>query len=207
MKRLITLALALSSFLCFSQTDIIEMRSRNASLASYTKTSLSNKYDHVPSSFGLDPSLNSNMNRLGPADIPVFLSPKVFLDSVKNIPEKGVVFFISSQCEQNPLTENSINVSPCLRIADTIFSQTLFQLNSSLDSVKEVLQRNYSMDLISDSTRFIDFEDEQEVQSVEILPKEKENSIGWELLFMLITPLLFAFGMSKIIIPTTATTK
>lgn len=205
MKTLISIALVLSSFLSFAQTNIIEMRSRNASLDSYTKTSKAKKFDHTPSNFGLDRSLN--MNKPRPADIPVFLSPKVYLDSVKNIPEKGVVFFISSQCEQNPLTEKSINVLPCLRIADTIFSQTLFQLNSSLDSVKEVLQRNYSMDVISDSTRYIDFKDEQEIQSVEMPPKEKENSIGWELLFILVTPLFFAFGMSKIMIPTSATTR
>ena len=198
MKTLITLAYSAISILSFAQTDIVEMRSRNASLKTYERSRVANDFDHVASNFGGSwPDRESR---------PFVLPPKAFLDSIKTIEKEGVVFFIRAQCEKIKLSDDSMNETPCYTRADTFYNHPLLQYRSSLDSVKLILRRDHSFGLIVDSTQYIDFDDQQEVHSEEIILKEKEkkekqNSIAWELILMLLTPILFMYAMSRFVIP------
>lgn len=203
MRTFITIALALTSILSLAQTDIIEIRSRSASLETYVKTSKTNKIDHAYSNFGLDPSMERRMVT------PDMLPPLVYLDSVKNIKEKGVVFFTRQQCPKSVLADDAMSQLPCPTRADTL-REIVLQSNFSLDSFKKAIHINYVLTFEMDSTKFIDFIDSSEIRSEEIFLKQKrkkENAIGWELLFMLITPILFAFGVNRWVIPKLLITK
>lgn len=211
MKIVFTIAFALTTLLAFSQTDIIEMRSRNASLKKYERLS---KSDHVASNFGMlrEPMVTNAV-----------------LDSVKCISDTVAIMYTSYYCAegryQSPVDieyddqgkSNRIYSNP--RIGEKwepgelkVYNHPLFQHRHSLDSIKEALDRDYYFNLPADSIKFIGFDNANGYSNADSIQpvkhkRTKENSIGWELMFMLITPLLFAFAMSKFILPEPSNSK
>jgi hypothetical protein len=213
MKTLLTIAITIVSIFSFAQTDIIEMRSRNASLKKYERTSILNNSDHVASNFGAAPTVR------------VF---NAVLDSVKCVSDSIAIMYTSNYCWDAPRTreiaEEELNrqngQGPEQRYVeqgigelwqpgtDTVVNHPLFSNRHSLDSVKQVIDNDYYFNLPSDSIEFIGFDNgqgqatQQSIEPIQ-LKNKKKNSIGWELLFMIITPILFLFGMSKLVFPRT----
>lgn len=214
MKTLLTIALTTISILSFAQTDIIEMRSRNASLKKYVRTTKFNNFDHVASNFGAAPTI---------------LVKTAVLDSVKCISDSVAIMYTSNYCWNAPRTRSLVEEERNRQQgqateqryveqgigalwqpgADTVINHPLFSHNHSLDSVKQVIDRDYYFNLPSDSIEFIGYDNANELpnqQSVEPTKakNEKKNSFGWELMFMLVTPILFLLGMSKFAFPKTS---
>ena len=215
MRILVTIALTTISVLSFAQTDIIEMRSRNASLKKYERTIKYNNFDHVASNFGAAPTIRVKT---------------AVLDSVKCISDSVAIMYTSNYCWNAPRTRSLVEEVrnrqqgqvPEQRYveqgigklwqpgADTVINHPLFSHKHSLDSVKQVIDRDYYFNLPSDSIEFIGYDNangqtNQQFVEPAKLKNEKENSFGWELIFMLVTPILFLFGMSKLIYPKTTT--
>ncbi|MDG1331885.1 MAG: hypothetical protein P8P74_06125 [Crocinitomicaceae bacterium] len=214
MKTLIALALISISSLSFAQTDIIEMRSRGASLESYEHNVSASSSYHVPSNFGAAPTM---------------LVRSAVLDSVKSISDSITVMYTSNYCGRLPRTRdlmeqerNRQNGQGPEKIyqakgigelwepgADTIVHHPLFRNVHSLDSVKEVIDKDYYFNLPSDSITFIGFDNSQgsvkkdSKQRIKYKHTPRKNSFGWELLFMIITPIAFLFTMSRIVSPRT----
>ena len=73
-----------------------------------------------------------------------------------------------------------------------------------MDSVKNVIDRDYNFNLPSDSIAFIGFDNgqgfsnENAVQPTRHKRRQRKNGFGWELIFMIVTPIAFLFGMSKL---------
>lgn len=199
MKNLLTITLTTISIFSFSQTDIIEMRSRNASLKKYERSIESKSVDHVASNFGMmPPDRNFKLIELEEMSMAV-------LDSVKCLSDSVAIMYTSNYCTRFPVPTPRVGTK-WQAGADTVFNHPLFSKRHSLDSVKTVLDRNYIFNLPSDSTKFIGFDNNKEIINEDaVLPVkhkyEKKNSFGWELLFMLITPVLFAFGLGRFLIP------
>lgn len=210
MKTLITIVLTTISIFSFAQTDIIEMRSRNASLKKYNRTLENKSCDHVASNFGMAPL------------------PKVrtaVLDSVKVLSDSTAVVYTSNYCMRGIRTLEPLNwydstgreLNEPIRIysnprvghlwqpgADTVLNHPIFTQRHSLDSVKNVIDRDYNFNLPSDSIEFIGFDNtqvnsnENAVQPVKHKRKKKKNSFGWELIFMLVTPILFMLAVNRL---------
>jgi hypothetical protein len=213
MKALLAITLLTVSAFSFAQTDIIEMRSRNTSLKNYERSLSAASFYHVPSNFGAAPTM---------------LVKSAVLDSVKSISDSATVMYTSNYCWRAPRTRELImeernrqnGQGPEKRYqaegigdlwqpgADTIVNHPLFMHVHSLDSVKSVIDKDYYFNLPSDSIEFIGFDNEggqlnqQEIKPTKI-KNQKKNSFGWELIFMLVTPVLFLFAMSKLIYPKT----
>lgn len=218
MKTLLSIALITISILSFAQTDIIEMRSRNASLKKYERTIKSNSSDHVASNFGA---------------IPMQSVKTAVLDSVKHESDSVVIMY-TRECtylvrrrfgrtvdeqrrdleiakEYNTSTDGTTEEevteeSPWSPGADTIAFHPLFKHQHSLDSIKRIVDRDYNFVLPADSIEFIGYDNANELPNQQFvesgkMKNEKKNSIGWELIFMLATPILFLLGMSKLVFP------
>lgn len=213
MKTLLTIVtLAISTF-SFSQTDIIEMRSRSASLERYEHNVKSISSYHVPSNFGAAPTMRVQT---------------AVLDSVKSISDSVTVMYTSNYCARLPRTRELVEqernkqhgrgpekIYQAQGIgnlwepgADTIVNHPLFANVHSLDSVKEVIDNDYYFNLPSDSITFIGFDNansestKKSKEEVELQQKnQKKNSIGWELIFMIIAPIGFLLGMNRIAFP------
>lgn len=199
MKSIFLFVLLLSSINTFSQTDIIELRSRNASLKYYKRISHRTDADHISSNFGAAPTQ---------------LVQTAVLDSVKYLSDKKVVMFTSNYCLRVPRTRSTSSPSttqPSQKFqhnpmwqpgADTIENHPLFRHHHSLDSVKMVLDRDYNFNLPSDSIRFIGFDNtngavnnEQNQQEIQVIPsnqqqKQNRSPFGWILLFTILGPLV-----------------
>lgn len=199
MKTLLTFALASFTILSFSQTDIIELRSRNTSLKKYERAIEYKSVDHVASNFGMMPP-DRNLKRIELDEMSLAV-----LDSVKCISDEVAIMYTSNYCTKFPVPTPRVGTK-WQAGADTVFNHPLFSKRHSLDSVKTVLDRDYIFNFPSDSTKFIGFDNNQEkIKEDVVLPvkhkDEKKNSFGWELLFMLITPALFAFSFGRFLIP------
>lgn len=213
MKTLLTLTLTVISLISFSQTDIIEMRSRNAFLKKYERTSKSNSFDHVASNFGMSPTREVR---------------NAVLDSVKVLSDSVAIMYTSNYCSRvsrfepliiNPSDTNQQQKEKLARTypnprvgylwqpgADTVVNHPLFIHRHSLDSVKQVIDNSYHFNLPSDSIEFIGFDNAQSQSNADsVLPvkqnRRKKNSFGWELIFMLVTPIVFMLGISRFVIP------
>lgn len=204
---------ALSGWLAFSQTDIIEMRSRNASLKKYERMSDRKNNDHVPSNFGMAPM------------------PEVrtaVLDSVKVLSDSTAVVYTSNYCTRGrrhfPELSLTINVDsnghelnepirqyPNPRVgslwqpgADTVLNHPIFTKRHALDSIKDVIDRDYNFNLPSDSITFIGFDNgqgfsnENSVKRTKHRRKQRKNGFGWELMFMILTPIICLIGISRL---------
>ena len=173
MKTLLSIALLSIATCSFGQTDIIEMKSRNASLKKYMRTFHSSDSDHVPSNFGMIPT------------------PEIrtaVLDSVKAISDSVSVVYTSNYCRRvnEPLKiefytdsngvqrkiEEPAQTYQNPRIgrlwqagADTVTNHPIFTKRHSLDSVKEVIDRSYHFNLPSDSIRFIGFDNASKISN------------------------------------------
>lgn len=206
MKILVTLTLTTISILSFAQTDIIEMRSRNTSLKKYERIS---KGDHVVSNFGM---------------IAMEEVKNAVLDSVTAISDTVAIMYTSVYCTgiyrvvgdyygQRDLDKTNY-ISPRVGElwqpgADTVVNHPLFSHIHSLDSVKEVLDKDYHFKLPSDSIEFIGYDNvtsstDEEIVMPAKVKNVKKNSFGWELIFIIVTPILFLLFMSKFFIPSTA---
>lgn len=202
MKTLLTIAFTAISILCFAQTDIIEMRSRGASLTKYERSSKSNSFDHVASNFGA---------------IPMQMITTAVLDSVKHESDSVIVMY-TRECnslvrlrygrveEPTPSELNSPQESPWKPGADTILNHPLFHNKHSLDSIKTIIDRDYNFVLPADSVKFIGYDNansqvNQEIVEPVKIKNEVKNSFGWELFFMLISPVLIVFGFRRYLIP------
>ena len=215
MKIALIIALSFIPVLSFAQTDIIEMRSRNASLKKYERMTKAESVDHIASNFGMAP--------LPEVRNAVLDSVKILSDSVAVMYTSNyctyrqqlildMVSYIDSNGNLRPI-ENPVRTYPNLREgrlwqpgADTVVNHPLFIHRHSLDSVKHVIDNSYHFNLPSDSIEFIGFDNAQSQSNVApVLPvkhnRRKENSFGWELIFMLVTPILFMLGMSRFVIP------
>lgn len=210
MKTVITIAFALTSILSFSQTDIIEMRSRNASMKKYER---SVKGDHLASNFGM---LREPMVR------------NAVLDSVKCISDTVAIMYTSYYCAdgfyESPVKfeydeqGKSHRTYSDPRIGEKwepgelkVYNHPLFQHRHSLDSIKKALDRDYYFNLPADSIKFIGFDNAQGQSNADSIQpvkhnRLKENSIGWELIFMLVTPILFAFAVYRFVLPKSSIT-
>lgn len=189
------------------------MRSRNTSLKKYERVSNIKNSDHISSNFGMAPM------------------PEVrtaVLDSIKVLSDSTAVVYTSNYCTRgyNPVLnvefyidsngvtqqiENPTRVYPNPRVgslwqpgSDTVLNHPIFTQRHSLDSVKNVIDRDYNFNLPSDSITFIGFDNAQihsncnGVQSRKDKRKRKKNSFGWELIFMILTPIGFLFGMNRL---------
>jgi hypothetical protein len=213
MKTTLTsLAVILCSYLSFAQTDIIEMRSRGASLKKYEHLSKIKGSYHVPSNFGMAPEP---------------LVKTAVLDSIKVISDSSAVVFTSNYCTRGYYPEpelvlfdsNGRQLNEPRKVyrnprvghlwqpgADTVINHPIFTQRHSLDSIKDVIDRDYHFNLPSDSITFIGFDNgqvqrmsnEDSVQPVKHRRKKKENSFGWELMFMIVSPIAFFFGMNRL---------
>ena len=215
MKTIAFLTITLISFLSFAQTDIIEMRSRNASLKNYERSSSIKNGDHVASNYGMlrNPEVRTAV-----------------LDSVKAISDSVAVMYTSNYCSDRyfgavdmdlqiytdsngnqQIKENPIRTYPNPRVgslwqpgADTVMYHPLFSQRHSLDSIKQQLDQNYYFNLPADSIEFIGFDNtsafsnKDSVQPVKQKRNKKKNSFGWELIFMLVTPILFMLVINKL---------
>lgn len=211
-KILLTNIVIFCSYLSFAQTDIIEMKSRNASLKKYERISKIKSNDHIPSNFGMAPM------------------PEVrtaVLDSIKVISDSTSVVYTSNYCTRRYIEElrlESIGFDslgrelnePVRRYsnprvgqlwqpgADTVLNHPIFTQRHSLDSIKEVIDRDYNFNLPSDSITFIGFDNgkavsnKDEVHPTKHKRKRKKNSFGWELIFMIVTPIGFLLGMNRL---------
>ena len=215
MKSILTIALTTFAFLSFAQTDIIEMRSRNASLKKYERTVKSDRSDHVASNFGMAPTR---------------IVTNAVLDSVKCISDTVAIMYTSNYCtrgyhprlepvqfdpnQQPSETQKPERVYGNPRIgnlwqpgADTVVNHPLFTRNNSLDSVKQVIDASYNFNLPSDSIEFIGFEkaevfsNEKSNDKVKRKRQKKNSVYGLELLLMLTIPLLVIFFLGRYIIP------
>ncbi|MFK7784494.1 MAG: hypothetical protein AB8B56_05255 [Crocinitomicaceae bacterium] len=212
MKTLLTTIVILCSYISFSQTDIIEMKSRNASLKKYDRVSKVKGTDHVPSNFGMAPTR---------------LVQTAVLDSVKVISDSTSVVYTSNYCSRE---SRHFRVMPPVELdsfgrelneptrqysnprighlwrpgADTVINHPIFTQRHSLDSIKDVIDREYNFNLPSDSIAFIGFDNgqrfsnEDAVQPRKHKRKQRRNSIGWELIFMIVTPIGFLLGMNRL---------
>ena len=217
MKILASIALTTISILSFAQTDIIEMRSRNASLKKYERITRSKSVDHVVSNFGMAPTIEVQ---------------NAVLDSVKCISDSTAIIYTSTYCWEAPITTSIIEEERNKQNgqgqrqryvengigelwqpgADTVVNHPIFTHRHSLDSIKEVIDQDYYFNLPSDSIKFIGFDNAQsQSNSDHVLPvkhkRQKKNSIGWELIFMLVTPILFMFVIGRFVIPKSSITK
>ena len=210
MNIFLTITLLTVSAFSFAQTDIIEMRSRNASLKKYERVSKIKMGDHLASNFGMAPM------------------PEVktaVLDSVKVLSDSTAVIYTSNYCtrgyrpfhadlyvDSNGRELNEpIRNYPNPRVghlwmpgADTVVNHPIFTQRHSLDSVKNVIDRDYNFNLPSDSITFIGFDNGQgfsnknSVKPTTHKRKRKKNNFGWELIFMIVTPIAFLLAMSRL---------
>lgn len=181
------------------------MRSRSASLKKYERAV---KGDHVTSNFGIlrEPMVTNAV-----------------LDSVKCISDTVAIMYTSYYCAdvlyESPVKfeydehGKSHRTYSDPRIGEKwepgelkVYNHPLFQHRHSLDSIKEALDRDYYFNLPADSIKFIGFDNangQSNADSIQPVKhnRTKENSIGWELMFMLVTPLLLAYAMSKFLLP------
>lgn len=213
MKTLLVLPLLLLTIVSFSQTDIIDLRSRSASLKSYKKATDMSKFDHVSSNFGMAPMPEV---RTAVLDSVKALSDTVAVMYTSNYCSRSFrqepLFYLDSNGEQHSLQSPS-KVRPNPRVGhlwqpgvDTVFFHPLFSRRHSLDSVKRVIDDQYYFNLPSDSIRFIGFDNSQQISNKDaVYPvknrREKKNGIGWELMFMILSPLVLFLGMSRYLIP------
>lgn len=210
MQTLLSIVLLSITTCSLGQTDIIEMKSRNASLKKYKRTFHSSDNDHALTNFGMAP-----MPEIRTA----------VLDSVKAISDSVSVVYTSNYCSRGyqPLdvelfidsnevqreVEKPTRIYPKPRVgrlwkpgADTVTNHPIFTKRHSLDSVKEVIDRSYHFNLPSDSIRFIGFDNASKIMNEDSVQpvkhkRQKKNSFGWELVFMILTPILFLLGMHK----------
>ncbi len=220
MKTLLIIPFLAVTLFSFGQTDIIELRSRNAALHKYKKSTERTVYDHASSNFGMAPTIEVKT---------------AVLDSVKAISDTVAVMYTSRYCSQrnryeeyyqldlvldtngqNRNVNSPTRVRPNPRVGslwrpgvDTVVHHPLFSQTHSLDSVKRVLDEEYYFNLPSDSIRFIGFDNNQAIQNEDAVTpvkhkREKKNSFGWELLFMILSPILFFVGMSKFVWPSSS---
>jgi len=207
MKTILVFTLLTITACTFAQTDIIEMKSRNRSLKKYDRMSISTN-DHVSSNFGMAPDP---------------LVKTAVLDSIKSLTDSTAVVYTSEYCTRGyHLEYESIYIDSLGRElneprrvygnprlgqfwqpgADTVVNHPIFTRRHSLDSVKRVIDRDYNFNLPSDSVTFIGFDNgfsnADPVQPVKHRRKNKMNGFGWELLFMIVTPIAFLFGMSRL---------
>lgn len=198
MKTIFFFLCGMFGFCALGQTDIIEMRSRNASLKKYAHARSSDG-DHVSSNFGIlyEPTIQTAV-----------------LDSVKCISDTKIVMYTSDcssiahpiyrSTESGIVYQDGYNYSGWQPGADTVENHPLFSHRHSLDSVKMVLDRDYYFRLPADSVKFIGFDNGQSTADP-IHPvkhnRQKKNSIGWELMFLILTPVFFAFTMGRFLLP------
>ncbi|MDG1331886.1 MAG: hypothetical protein P8P74_06130 [Crocinitomicaceae bacterium] len=211
MKYLLCPLLICTAVLAFGQTDIIEMKSRNASLKKYERVSKIKMGDHVASNFGMAPM------------------PEVktaVLDSVKVLSDSTAVVYTSEYCTRgypllhiDPIYVDSngreinepIRTYPNPRVghlwrpgADTVLNHPIFTQRHALDSVKDVIDRDYHFNLPSDSITFIGFDNGHGVSNKDAVKdakhkrEQRKNGFGWELIFMIITPIAFLLGMNRL---------
>lgn len=212
MKAIILLALSCITLHSFAQTDIIEMRSRNVSLKNYELVSIESN-DHISSNFGMlvNPEVRTAVldsvkavsdsvavmytSNYCTRDYPMQMEPQFYVDSAGNIQELDP----SKRTYPNPRVGSLWQPG-----ADTVFYHPLFSHTHSLDSIKEELDSRYYFNLPSDSITFIGFDNgqgffnEDSVQPTKHKRKRKKNSFGWELIFMIVTPIVFLLGMTKL---------
>ena len=202
MKKLTLLIACLITIQSFAQTDIIEMRSRNASLKKYAHARVEDG-DHVTSNFGMEPP-NSTWNAQD-----LWSINHAVLDSVKWISDDVAVMYTSQYCSVEPVVEarSGVKWSPGI---DTVFNHPLFSHNHALDSVKMALDMEYYFRLPADSVKFIGFDNGAPIEtekSIDLPPKKEDvkrkSSIGWPLLFMLFGPLLCAYLFGSYLVPKT----
>lgn len=209
MKTLLFIPFLTLTMYSFGQTDIIELRSRNASLKSYKKSTELTRYDHVASNFGMAPEP---------------LVKTAVLDSIKALTDSTAVVYTSEYCargyrlEYEPIFVDSFGreLNEPKRVygnprrgqfwqpgADTVVNHPIFTKRHSLDSVKDVIDRDYNFNLPSDSITFIGFDNGMPIQNEDSVKpvkhkRQKKNGFGWELLFMILSPIVFLLGMNTL---------
>jgi hypothetical protein len=204
MKKLTLVIACLITIQSFAQTDIIELRSRNASLKKYALARV-DEGDHVTSNFGVV-AMEEVRNSV--------------LDSVKCISDTKIVMY-TSDCENFMVpfyrsTESGLTFQDGYQQvvwrpgADTVENHPLFSNRHSLDSIKMILDRDYYFRLPADSVKFIGFDNGAPIEtekSIDSPPKNEEeirkSTIGWPLIFMLIGPLLCAYLFGFYLVPKT----
>lgn len=181
------------------------MRSRNASVKNYHRTSRVD-LDHVPSNFGMqrDPMVRNAV-----------------LDSVKCISDSVAIMYTSYYCSSQDYSPSiaftyddegkSTRTYSNPRVGSKwepgvlrVYNHPLFRHQHSLDSVKEVLDRDYYFNLPADSIKFIGFdnvkEQVKEDTAAPVKMKRKKNTSdgGLELILLLLIPFCFAAILLKL---------
>ena len=205
MKTILSSALIFTSIFTFAQTDIIEMRSRNANVNKYEHKRISDEYDHISSNFGMLPP----DERLSPMGL-MYVSNGV-LDSVKVVSDGISIMYTSRYCpvRYEPNARFNSLWQPGI---DTVYDHPLFKHAHSLDSVKSVLDRDYKFALPSDSTKFIGFDNVKEqvkkdtTDPVKIKRKKNKSDGGLELILLLLIPFGFTAILLKLSMTNTSAT-
>ncbi len=198
MKFAITLLIGIITFVGTSQTDIIEYRSHNGSMSSYTIHSVKS-IDGVTTNFGM---------------MPIRQITTASLDTVKFLRDGTSVMVTSEYCITNqPQLIFDLDGSHIERGkqdnlwragSDTVLNHPLFSQQHSLDSIKLVLDAAYNFQNPIEEVVFIGYDnqnrvnwnkselDKEEIRQTD--PEQKENGgYGIGILIVILLPVFLVY--------------